>query len=440
MKTVIKAVNAGASLQASPRRAADPPDAMLPGVSASALVAGAHDPRVRVMRIIARLNMGGPAHHVSILSGHLDPKRYVTKLMAGSLAPSEGSLEHLPANHGASAVRISALRPELSAQGDLRALGAVIRAVTSFQPDIVHTHTAKAGLVGRLGALMAPIRRPLLVHTFHGHVLRGYFGPAKSAALIALERHLAVHTDRLVGVSQATVDELIALGVAPAEQFRMIPLGLDLREFAAIGPVERAAARRTLGVAPDARIVSFVGRFAPIKRIDLLIEAFARAATEDPRLELLLAGDGETRPAVEHQAHALGLDGHVRFLGFREDLEVVAAASDMAALTSANEGTPVALIEAGAAGCPAVAMRVGGVADIVTPQTGRLVAAGDVDGLTAGLLALSGDPALTRRLGEAARKHCLTRYSAPRLVADIDALYAGLLESRRGRYGLDRQS
>lgn len=382
------------------------------------------------MRIIARLNMGGPAHHVSILSGHLDHERYVTKLVAGSLGPSEGSLEHLPAHHGAAAVRISALRPELSAQGDLRALGAVIRAITTFRPDIVHTHTAKAGLIGRLGALAAPIRRPLLVHTFHGHVLRGYFGPAKSAAFLALERHLALHTDRLVGVSQATVDELIALGVAPAERFSMIPLGLDLRQFAAIGPVERSAARQTLGVAPDARIVSFVGRFAPIKRIDLLIEAFARAAIEEPRLELLLAGDGETRPAVEHQVRALGVDGRVRFLGFRTDLDIVAAASDIAALTSANEGTPVALIEAGAAGCPAVAMRAGGVADIVTPQTGLLVTPGDVPGLTAGLLALSGDATLARHLGDAARIHCLKRYSAPRLVADIDALYTELLGSR----------
>jgi len=414
-------VEALAAVQRAGHPACDPL-----GVSAAIGYESRPVDRVRVMRIIARLNMGGPAHHVSILSGYLDPERYVTRLLAGSLAPSEGSLEHLPAHHGAQAVRVGALGPELSAQRDLRALGALVRAMTAFRPDIVHTHTAKAGMVGRMAALLAPIRRPLLVHTFHGHVLRGYFGPAKTKAFLALEQGLATRTDRLIGVSQATVDELVEFGVAPRERFRVIPLGLDLRRFAEIGPPERRAARRALGIGPDARVVSFVGRFAPIKRVDVLIAAFARAAAANPRLELLLAGDGETRPAAEAQTRALRVDGRVRFLGFREDLDIIAGASDIAALSSENEGTPVALIEAGAAGCPAVATHVGGVPDIVTAQTGRLVAPGDAEGLAAELLALSGDLELARRMGDAARSHCLGRYSAPRLVADVEALYGEL--------------
>ncbi len=392
------------------------------------------DPQAtRVMRVIARLNVGGPAHHVSILAAGLDPQRYRTLLLAGRLGPGEGSFEHLAARSGVDARRVPALRPELSAASDARAVGALVRAMVRFRPQIVHTHTAKAGLVGRLAAHLAPIPTPIVVHTYHGHVLRGYFSERVSSALLVAERRLATWSDVLVGVSEATVAELVELGVAPRDRFRVIPLGLELDRFAAVGPADRAGARAALGVPADARVVSYAGRFAPIKRLDVLVGAVALAARSEPRLVALLAGDGETRGEAERLARDLGVSAHFRFLGFRDDLPLIAAASDAAVLCSDNEGTPVALIEAAAAGLPSVATDVGGVADIVAPGTGNLVAAGDVPALAFAMLDITADLERSRAMGRQARRHVLTRFAAPRLVDDVDALYRDALAVRGAR-------
>lgn len=388
--------------------------------------------RIRVMRVIARLNVGGPAHHVSILSGRLDPTRYETVLLAGRLGPGEGSFEHLPQHHGAEVHYIDGLGPELAPGDDARALRSLVGAMRRFRPHIVHTHTAKAGTLGRLAARIALGPRPIVVHTYHGHVLSGYFGPAKARVFRAIERALGSVSDQLIGVSDATVDELVAMRVAPRSRFTVVPIGLDLEGFLAVGPHDGASFRREVGADADDVLAVFVGRLAPIKRLDVLLDAIAAARGAGAPLRLAIIGDGELREQLEAHADALGISESVTFCGFRSDLAGITAGADVAVLSSDNEGTPVALIEAAAAARPAVSTRVGGVADIVRDDTGLLVAPGDPQALGQALTRIAGDPALRERMGAAARAHVGEAFSADRLVRDIDALYTALVAERRG--------
>jgi glycosyltransferase involved in cell wall biosynthesis len=383
---------------------------------------------VRVLRIIARLNVGGPAHHVSILSGRLDPTRFETLLVAGELGPGEGSLEDLAAQHGARLERVPAMGPQLHPRQDLEALVALVRITRQFRPDIVHTHTAKAGTLGRLAARLAVRPRPIVVHTYHGHVLSGYFGASKTELFRRIERRLARSTDCLIGVSEATVRDLVDLGIAPPERFRAIYNGLDLDAFLAVGPGHGADLRHELGVGDDEVLVAFVGRLVPIKRVDLLLDAVAHARSIGAPIRLAIAGDGELRADLEAQAGALGLGDVVTFLGFRRDLPTLAAASDLAVLCSDNEAMGMALVEAAAAGRPAIATDVGGVSEIVPADA--LVPPGDARALGERLAAAARDRADLQRRGAAARERVRETFSYPRLLRDVAALYDELLAAR----------
>jgi glycosyltransferase involved in cell wall biosynthesis len=381
---------------------------------------------VRVLRVIARMNLGGPAHHVALLSERLDPDEYETLLVAGAVGVGEGEhdVEDLALR------RLGPLGPEIRPVRDLRALLALIRLVRAYRPAIVHTHTAKAGLLGRVAALtLRP--RPIIVHTYHGHVLRGYFGRAKSAVFTLFERALARVSDRLVGVSAATVEELVEIGVAPRQKFVVIPLGLELERFLALDPEPDEARREELGIGGDEVAFAFVGRLAPIKRPDIMLRALAAARKAGVPARVLVVGDGVGRPELEAQARALGCGDAVDFLGYRRDVAAVIACADAALLTSDNEGTPVALIEAAAAARPAVATCVGGVSDIVVPGTGLLSPAADVAALAARIGELAGDLQRRREMGARAREHVAQSYAGERLLADIDHLYAQLLAERR---------
>jgi glycosyltransferase involved in cell wall biosynthesis len=374
--------------------------------------------------------MGGPAHQAALLSGRrFDPERYETLLVHGTLAPGEESLAALSEEEGARMRFLAELRQPVDPWHDSRALLSLIRLARRFRPDVVHTHTAKAGFLGRQAAL-AVRPRPAIVHTFHGHVLEGYFGPAKARLYLELERALARVSDRLIGVSQATVDDLVRLGVAPRERFRVLPLGLDLDPLTRLGGGPRAEARAELGVGEEEILLVFAGRVVPIKRLDLLLAALARARRDDGRLRLAVAGDGEERPALERRAAELGLGEAVRFLGYRRELRPLFAAADLAVLSSDNEGTPVSLIEAAAAGLPAVATDAGGVREVVGEETGIVVPRGDEAALAAALARMAADPQLRRRCGRAARERALGRYGAQRLLRDVDALYTELAAAR----------
>jgi glycosyltransferase involved in cell wall biosynthesis len=386
--------------------------------------------RVRVLRVIARLNAGGPAHHVSLLSGLLDPTRFETLLVAGTVGRGEVSLADVADELEVQRREIGALQPEIDPLSDLRALRALVGIVRDFRPDVVHTHTAKAGVLGRIAA--CTIRpRPIVVHTYHGHVLEGYFGRIKNLVYRGLERSLAQVSDRLIGVSQATVDDLVRLGVARPRDFSVVPLGLRIEPFLALDPEPAVGPVRVeLGMAPDDVLLTFVGRLVPIKRVDVLLDAFAEAVVAEPRLRLAVVGDGELREALEAQATQLGVTAQVRFLGYRRDLTDIVAATDVAVLSSDNEGTPVALIEAGAGGRPLAATDVGGVRDVVRPGTGALVPAGDAGAMATAMLDLAADPERRRRCGAVARELIGATYTVDLLLARVEALYDELLALR----------
>jgi glycosyltransferase involved in cell wall biosynthesis len=241
---------------------------------------------------------------------------------------------------------------------------------------------------------------------------------------------MARNSDTLVGVSQATVDDLVRLGVAPRERFRTIPLGLDLAPFADAAKNAGRELRDDLGVQEQEVLLTFVGRVVPIKRVDRLLRSVSLARSEGAPVRLAIVGDGEIRPSLEALARQLGITETVRFLGYRRDLPRILAAGDIAVLSSDNEGTPVSLIEAAAAGRPAVATNVGGVSEVVTADTGILVAPGDEQALAQGIARLTEDGPLRRRMGERARARALDCYSIERLLAEITGLYEELLAPR----------
>jgi glycosyltransferase involved in cell wall biosynthesis len=364
---------------------------------------------------------------VSLLSGRrLDPERYETLLLHGRLAAGEESMADLAEREGARMEYLPSLGQPISPPRDARALAEIARIARRFRPHIVHTHTAKAGFVGRLAALLALRPRPALVHTYHGHVLEGYFGPLRGGTYRRLERRLGRASQCLVGVSDATVDDLVRLGVAPREKFRVIPLGQELDQFTRVDEAARASTRRDLGVSPEQVLLTYVGRVVPIKRLDLLLRALARARGGGTPIHLLVVGDGEIRPDLEGLAGELGVGSSVTFAGYRRDLTAIAAAADLAVLSSDNEGTPVSLIEAAAAGRPAVATDVGGVSEVVTPESGILVPQGDEGAFATAIAGLASDPELRRGMGRRAQQHVLRRYSVERLLTDIDVLYREL--------------
>lgn len=386
--------------------------------------------RVRVLRVIARMNLGGPAYHVSLLSGRMDHERYETLLVAGRVPPGEESSADLAERYGARLVSARHLSPALKPADDLRALREVARIARAFRPDIVHTHTAKAGMIGRLAAEVCGRPRPVVVHTYHGHVLEGYFSAPVERFYRFLERALATRTDRLIGVSGAVVDDLVRLGVADRSKFEVIPLGLELDRFLSLAPEPGGPFREELGVGADEVLATFVGRLAPIKRVDVLLRAVARARELGAPLRLAVVGDGEPRVELEALAASLGVTDAVHFTGYRRDLDAIVAGTDIAVLSSDNEGTPVSLIEAAAGARPMVATRAGGVPDVVVPGTGLLAERGDHEALALALHELAGDPGRRREMGARAREHAAARYGWERLVERMEDLYERLLRER----------
>jgi glycosyltransferase involved in cell wall biosynthesis len=306
------------------------------------------------------------------------------------------------------------------------------RLIRRERPDILHTHTAKAGTVGRVAALLAGRRRPpIVVHTFHGHVLRGYFGPLKSRVFRLLERWLASHSTALIAVSPQVRDDLVALGVAPRNRFVVIRLGIELEQRVAGTENGRAESRRYLGIPPERFAVGWIGRMTAVKRTDDILVAFKRLRDEGVDAVLCLVGDGPDRVDLERRAQELAVVRDTLFLGYQENVAPFYSAFDALVLPSSNEGTPVSAIEALAAGRPVVATRVGGVPDVVQEgEDGFLVEPGDTDGLAARLAQLARDPALRERMGRAGRERVLPRYAVDRLVDDVDRLYRSLLGAR----------
>ena len=384
--------------------------------------------RLRVLRVFSRLNIGGPSVHVILLSAGLRPLGYETRLVVGRESPREGNMLELAAEKNVACEAMAGLGREIAPLSDLRALAGLYRLVRAWRPHVVHTHTAKAGLLGRLAARAAGV--PTVVHTFHGHVLRGYFSPVKTVLFRGLEARLARAADALVAVSESVKQDLVGLGIAPAGKIRVVPLGLDLAHLAAGLP--RGVLRREAGVPDEAPLVGMVGRLVPIKDVPTFLQAARLVREERGDARFALVGDGEERPALEARCRELGLARAVTFFGWKRDLASVYGDLDVVVNASRNEGTPVALIEALAAGRPVVATRVGGTPDLLGEgERGRLVPPGDPAALARAVLETLDQSEAARARAQAGREHVLARHSADRLVRDVDALYRELRAAKK---------
>jgi glycosyltransferase involved in cell wall biosynthesis len=384
--------------------------------------------RTRILRVIARLNMGGPALHVAYLTKGLESRGYDTTLVAGRLARGEDTMSFVADELGVEVVGLGELHREVSPFYDPVAITRLVREIRRVRPHILHTHTAKAGAVGRAAALLAgDARPPVVVHTFHGHVLRGYFDPVRTQLFRETERALARHTTRLIAVGPQVRDDLVELGVAPAQQFSVIRLGIDL-ESRVPTQDRRAEFRELFGIPEERFVVGWIGRMTAIKRVPDILSSFKLLLDRGVDATLCLVGDGPDREPAELQAKELGIARHVISLGYQRDVSPYYALFDAFVLPSANEGTPVVAIEALAARRPVVATRVGGVPDVVTEgEDGFLVDVGDVDAIADALERLARDPELRRSFGEQGHERVVPRYRVERLVDDIDELYRELL-------------
>jgi len=386
---------------------------------------------IRIIRVIARLNIGGPAQHAILLTAGLDRTRFLTTLITGIAGRQEGDLLSAAQARGVEPVVIRELGPAIRPLHDLVALGRLVRLFWRLRPDIVHTHTAKAGTLGRLAARLAGV--PRSVHTFHGHVLEGYFSPAATAFFLRIERVLGRATDRIITLSPRLRLALLAMGIGRPEQVEVVPLGLDLDRFL-WRPTSQADLRPSLRVPAGAPLLGIVGRLVPIKDHPTLFQALTLLPDGDQAPHLLVVGDGERREELQRLAHRLGLGSRVHFLGWRDDLETILGGLDVVICSSRNEGTPVALIEAMAAGVPVLSTDVGGVGDLVTHgETGWLVPPGDPSALARGIERLLGDPALRHRLAGAARPVALERHHVKHLIRRMETLYTGLVPERHGQ-------
>ena len=375
-----------------------------------------------VLRIIARLNVGGPARHVLRLDGPLRRRGWRTVLATGLPGPGEGDLLDEARAAGLDVRLVPFLGREVRPLDDARALLALRRLVRELRPDVVHTHTAKAGVLGRLAAgALSPA--PARVHTFHGHVLAGYFGPGSSALWRLLERGLARSSDALVAVAPQVRDELLERHrVGRREQYRVVPPGVDF-ERVRPDPAAGAALRERLGLPPGAVLVGCLGRLAPIKDTGGLLTAFARARRLCPRLALLVVGDG---PLAGQLAPELAAPG-VHWLRPRRDLHDVYASLDLLALPSRAEGCPQVVVEALAAGVPVLASAVGGVPWLLRDGVdGRLLPPGDVDALARALAELATDDALRRRLAAGAARADLSAHAAEAVADALADTYAAV--------------
>ena len=378
----------------------------------------------RILRVITRLNVGGPATHVLLADRGLRERGWQTLLLHGQVEPDEAEVDlagvDLPMR------RVASLARPIRPVADARAFAAVVRAIRQHRPQIIHSHLSKAGLIARSAAMATS--SAARVHTFHGTVFGGYFGDRSSAAIVRAERFLGSHTSRVIALSERQRDELVEQRIAPPERIRIVPLGLDLGRF---GQLDRAAARTRLDEPADAFLVVAVGRLVPIKRIDRLVRAFAILVGMVARARLVIVGDGAERPGLETLVVELGLAGRVRFAGWQADTPAWYAAADAVVLTSDREGTPLALIEAAAAGRPVVAGDVGGVADVVLDGvTGFVVDPTDEAAFADRLGRLAVDPELRERLGRAAPGQARA-FAGERLVDDLDRLYREILAERR---------
>lgn len=387
--------------------------------------------KIKVIRIIARLNIGGPAVHAIILNEGLDRNRFDSCLITGVPDASEGDMKYL-IDKKANVTFIPKLSRNIRFWSDMTALWKLFKIIRKEKPDIVHTHTAKAGTLGRCAALLNGV--PVKVHSFHGHVFHGYFNPTATRMFVLIEKILAMFTDQLIVVSDIIKEDICGhFKIADTTKVSVIKLGLNLDRFKDIGNI-KGEFRKELGIERGTPLIGIVGRLTAIKNHRLLFRSIRLLKNESPNLgaKFLIIGDGELREDLESYARDLEINNLVYFVGWRKDMPNIYADLDIVVLTSLNEGTPLSLIEAMVSKKAVVATVVGGVPDLVeNKQTGLLVTSNDAAQLKEAISVLLKDEGLRERLGHAAGLYVREKYGKERLVKDMENLYKRLLLKKR---------
>jgi glycosyltransferase involved in cell wall biosynthesis len=385
--------------------------------------------KIRILRVIARLNIGGPAIHTILLTKLLSPERFSSTLVTGQVSPSEGDMHYLAEEKNISPHVIPELGREIRWRDDLVALRKLYRLICTLRPTIVHTHTAKAGMLGRFAAKLAGV--PIIVHTFHGHVFHSYFSPAKTRLFLWIERILGKLTDTILTVSPKQREEILSYHIGHHDKVRTIDLGLELQEFVNCHD-RRGKLRQELGIDLDVPLIGIVARLVPVKGHTYFLEAAKHLIKRCPQVQCVIVGDGELRNSLEQLTNTLGIRSHIHFLGWRRDLPEIYADLDLVVLSSLNEGSPVALIEAMAAGKPVVAPQVGGISDLVLHEkTGVLVPSKDSYALAQGILQVLALPVQDRvAMGKTGQARVYPKYHITTLVNNIETLYEELLTQK----------
>lgn len=378
--------------------------------------------RVRVASVITRMNVGGPALQLLLVGERLDPVRFEAHLITGSL--DRGEADMLPLRRPKLApMVVRQLGRRIDPLADVVALVRLVAIFRKLRPHVVHTHLSKGGALGRVAARIAGV--PVVLHTYHGTVFRGYFPTVASRIILLVERALAMVTTRIIAISPTQRRDIERLGIARTDRVVEVPYGLELDTFRDAAP---GRLRAELLLEPDVPLVGIVARLVPIKGIDVFLNACALVARARPDVRFLVIGDGESSESLRTLASHLALERSLRFLGWRSDLPSIYADLDVVALTSHNEGTPLSLIEALAAGRAIVATAVGGVPDVIgSPEVGVLVPDGDHRAVADAILRLIEDPTRRRELGASGRARVYDTYEISQHVGRLSGLYDQLL-------------
>ena len=404
--------------------------------------------KIKILRLIARLNVGGPAIHVHLLTTGLNPEHFESVLVTGMISEKEGDMSYLFQGSVSKPYQLSEMQRDIRIPMDLRVIRRIFQFIRKMQPDIVHTHTAKAGFTARITVLLYNLifrKNIKIVHTFHGHVFDGYFSRTKSRFFILIERVLARMTDVIIAISETQRRDLaIKYRIAPLKKIREIELGFDLEPFLSSG-VSRGRFREKLGVGSKTILVGIIGRLVPIKNHEMFFEAVRRLLDENPQIDVrfVVVGDGECRQYLEAYCRQAHLSDYVVFCGWIQNVSMVYADLNVLALTSLNEGTPVSIIEAMASSVPVIATRVGGIKDLMgspdnfSAKTSRFMICerglicpnGDSEGFSMGLDYLFGeDPKIRETRIQRARAYVIKKYAKERLLKDIESLYDQLMK------------
>lgn len=389
----------------------------------------------KVLRIINRLNLGGPTYNAAYLTKYLEPD-FETLLVAGMKDDSEASSEFITENLGLKPVFIKDMHRSLHPIKDIKSYQEIVKIIREFKPDIVHTHAAKSGTLGRLAAINEGV--PVIVHTFHGHVFHSYFNPIKTKIFLFIERYLSKKSSKTIAISNKQFEELCYdFKIDEPKKFEIVPLGFDLERFNENKEENRAIFRKKYHLKEDEIAIGIIGRLVPVKNHNFFLEAFKEAKSKTNRkIKAVIIGDGELKDEIFAKAAEYNLNiNHIDadqtdiiFTSWITEVDKALPGLEIIALTSLNEGTPVSLIEAQAAGIPIVSTRVGGIEDVVIEnETAFLSDKTDVLEFTNHLLRLIEEDDLRKSFAEKGYQNVIEKFSYKRLAADVKHLYYQLL-------------